>query len=105
MRMPEQVLWSFLLKEKAMTLELPNPVAAYFAADRLDGDAVAKCFTDDAVALATRGRLTMAEPPSSNGRTTFLPNISTPVSRSLTIKRTDVSSSPAGSQGAFPAAQ
>jgi hypothetical protein len=32
-----------------MTLNLPNPVAAYFVSDELDGDAVARCFTDDAV--------------------------------------------------------
>ena len=30
-------------------LNLPEPIAAYFAADRLDGDAVARCFTTDAV--------------------------------------------------------
>lgn len=32
-----------------MTLNLPNPIAAYFVADELDGDAVARCFTEDAV--------------------------------------------------------
>ena len=32
-----------------MTLELPTPVTAYFIADELDGEAVARCFTDDAV--------------------------------------------------------
>ncbi len=30
-------------------LKLPEPVAAYFTADRLGGDAVARCFTRDAV--------------------------------------------------------
>jgi hypothetical protein len=30
-------------------LNLPEPVAAYFAADRLDGDAVARCFNKDAI--------------------------------------------------------
>ena len=30
-------------------LNLPEPIAAYFAADKLDGDAVARCFTRDAV--------------------------------------------------------
>jgi SnoaL-like domain len=30
-------------------LDLPEAVAAYFAADRLDGDAVARCFTREAV--------------------------------------------------------
>ncbi|MCS0495054.1 nuclear transport factor 2 family protein [Ancylobacter sp. MQZ15Z-1] len=29
-----------------MTLLLPAPIAAYFAADRHDGDAVARCFTE-----------------------------------------------------------
>ena len=28
---------------------LPEPIAAYFAADRLDAEAVARCFTRDAV--------------------------------------------------------
>ena len=32
-----------------MTLDLPGPVAAYFAADREDGEAVARCFTEAAV--------------------------------------------------------
>ena len=30
-------------------LNLPEPIAAYFAADKLDGEAVARCFTKDAV--------------------------------------------------------
>ena len=32
-----------------MTLELPEPVAAYFAADQGDGEAVARYFTENAV--------------------------------------------------------
>lgn len=32
-----------------MTLNLPEPVAAYFIADEADGEAVARCFVDDAV--------------------------------------------------------
>ena len=32
-----------------MTLNLPRPIAAYFAADSASGKAVARCFTDDAV--------------------------------------------------------
>jgi len=32
-----------------MILALPQPVAAYFAADRLDAEAVARCFTEDAL--------------------------------------------------------
>jgi hypothetical protein len=32
-----------------MTLQLPKPVAAYFTADTSDGEAVSRCFTDDAV--------------------------------------------------------
>jgi hypothetical protein len=32
-----------------MTLTLPEPIAAYFDADRRDADAVARCFTIDAV--------------------------------------------------------
>ena len=32
-----------------MTLELPGPIAAYFAADTVGGEAVARCFTEGAV--------------------------------------------------------
>ena len=32
-----------------MTLKLPKPVAAYFAADEAGGEAVSGCFVDDAV--------------------------------------------------------
>lgn len=32
-----------------MTLKLPIPVAAYFAADRADGEAVSRCFAENAV--------------------------------------------------------
>lgn len=32
-----------------MTLDLPQPVAAYFIADTHDGEAVSLCFTEDAV--------------------------------------------------------
>ena len=32
-----------------MPLELPGPIAAYFAADKEDGEAVARCFTEAAV--------------------------------------------------------
>jgi hypothetical protein len=35
--------------EMIMTLDLPTPVTAYFNADKLDGEAVAQCFTDNAV--------------------------------------------------------
>src|SRR5213593_3176333 len=31
------------------SLSLPKPIAAYFAADRGDGEAVSQCFTDNAV--------------------------------------------------------
>jgi hypothetical protein len=32
-----------------MTLDLPQPIADYFTADREDGEAVAQCFTENAV--------------------------------------------------------
>ena len=32
-----------------MTLNLPTPIAAYFAADTGDSETVARCFTDNAV--------------------------------------------------------
>jgi len=32
-----------------MSLNLPEPIAAYFAADKLDSEAIGRCFTGDAV--------------------------------------------------------
>ena len=32
-------------------LNLPDPIAAYFEADRLDGEALARCFAPDAVVI------------------------------------------------------
>lgn len=37
-----------------MPITLPGPIAAYFAADQNDGDAVAKCFTETAVVTDER---------------------------------------------------
>ena len=34
-----------------MTLQLPKPIAKYFAADRRDANAVAECFTENAVVV------------------------------------------------------
>jgi hypothetical protein len=34
-----------------MPIELPKPIAAYFAADSKDGVAIARCFTEDAVVI------------------------------------------------------
>ena len=36
-------------KPATKSLNLPKPIAAYFTADKGDGDAVSRCFTDDAV--------------------------------------------------------
>lgn len=37
-----------------MPISLPAPIAAYFAADQGDGDAVARCFADNAVVMDER---------------------------------------------------
>lgn len=37
-----------------MPITLPEPVAAYFAADQNDGDAVALCFTENAAVVDER---------------------------------------------------
>src|SRR5262245_61633896 len=47
--MTEQTLRFTYLEERTMALHLPKPVAAYFAADRGDSEAVAQCFTESAV--------------------------------------------------------
>jgi hypothetical protein len=38
----------YYLEGLPMTLDLPQPVAAYFAADKGDNEAVSQCFTEDA---------------------------------------------------------
>lgn len=52
-----------------MTITLPPPIAAYFAADRADAAAVAACFTDDAIVTdegkTHRGRAAIAAWKSS----------------------------------------
>lgn len=37
-----------------MPITLPGPIAAYFAADQNDDDAVAQCFTENAVVIDER---------------------------------------------------
>ncbi len=37
------------MKPATRSLHLPKPIAAYFDADKGDGEAVSKCFTDNAV--------------------------------------------------------
>ena len=37
------------MKPATKSLNLPKPIAAYFTADKADGAAVSRCFTEDAV--------------------------------------------------------
>ena len=37
------------MKQATRSLKLPEPVAAYFIADEVDGEAVSQCFTENAV--------------------------------------------------------
>jgi hypothetical protein len=37
------------MKQTTKSLSLPKPIAAYFAADGGDGDAVSRCFTESAI--------------------------------------------------------
>ena len=37
------------MKQATRSLNLPKPVAAYFTADKGDGEAVSRCFTENAV--------------------------------------------------------
>ena len=37
------------MKQTTKSLDLPKPIAAYFIADKGDGEAVSRCFTEDAV--------------------------------------------------------
>jgi ketosteroid isomerase-like protein len=44
----------FMTTKTAEPIDLPAPVAAYFAADTTGAEAVAQCFTDDAVVIDER---------------------------------------------------
>jgi len=52
-------------KPPIKSVDLPKPIAAYFAADKGDGDAVSRCFTEDAVVKdeghTRRGRAAIKE--------------------------------------------
>ena len=37
------------MKQATKSLDLPKPIAAYFTADKGDGEAVSQCFTENAV--------------------------------------------------------
>jgi len=37
------------MKQTKKSLNLPGPIAAYFAADKVDGEAVSRCFTKNGV--------------------------------------------------------
>ena len=37
------------MKQATQSLNLPKPIAAYFTADKGDGEAVSQCFTENAV--------------------------------------------------------
>jgi len=37
------------MKQATRSLNLPKPIAAYFIADEVDGEAVSQCFTENAV--------------------------------------------------------
>src|SRR2546422_11663623 len=54
-------------KPATRSLSLPKPIAAYFAADRGDGEAVSQCFTDNAV-VKDEGHTPKAGPQSESGR-------------------------------------
>ena len=37
------------MKQEIRSLQLPEPIAAYFSADKVDGETVSQCFTENAV--------------------------------------------------------
>jgi hypothetical protein len=45
---------SFMKAKAGQPIDLPNPVAAYFAADTTGAEAVARCFTDGALVIDER---------------------------------------------------
>jgi len=53
------------MKQATRSLNLPKPIAAYFTADKGDGEAVSQCFTENAVVKdeghTHEGRVAMKE--------------------------------------------
>ena len=39
------------MQQSIKSLNLPSPIAAYFAADKVGGEAVSQCFTENAIVL------------------------------------------------------
>jgi hypothetical protein len=58
-------------------LNLPEPIAAYFDADKRDGEAVARCFTKQAV-VKDEGQTYSGTGPSRRGRPRRPPGTRTP---------------------------
>ena len=59
-----------------MTINLPEPVAAYFTADKSDGESVSECFTEGAI-VKDEGAPITAVRRSRSGRRKSRPNTST----------------------------
>src|SRR5258708_39434952 len=49
MKKPDQCPRRFSHKEMTMPLDLPNPIAAYFTADKGDAETFSHCFTEEAI--------------------------------------------------------
>jgi len=80
----------------AMTdLKLPEPIAAYFNADRRDGEAVARCFTKQAV-IKDEGQTHSGPAAIKAWQIECPPSIRTPANPSPWSRRTAGTSSPPG---------
>ena len=87
-----------------MTLDLPKPVAAYFTADKVDSEAVARVLHGKCRREGRGAHLPRPGRDQASGRRMPRPSTSTRASRSRANRRTARSSSPAGSPATFPAA-
>src|ERR1700676_691363 len=84
-----------------MSLNLPKPIAAYFAADKGDSKALARCFTENAIVKDeghTYNGLAAIKKWKAEGKYTYTRSLS------RLNRRTERLSSPAGLPAIFPAA-
>src|SRR5207253_9840306 len=86
-----------------MTLNLPKPIAAYFAADKADGEAVSQCFTEDAL-VKDEGHTHQGRAAIKQWKTASA-SINTRASLSRASRRAESSSSSAMSPATFQAAR
>src|SRR5438477_3642222 len=91
------------MKTSMKSLNLPKPIATYFAADKNDSETLSQCFTENAV-VKDEGHTYKGRAAIKQWKTGTSTNTNTPVSPSRGNKRKERPSSPADSREIFLAA-